>query len=292
MIDEQLRRRDLLGARRPRSNVSDDVVHRSNDVRRRDRPTHAKSRRRERLRDRVHDDDVRCNRRAERDRIDVRRATGRDHPIHLIVHHEQRTLGCVRVSRSPRARGRRSSASCSAVEHSARRIERRVQREQPRAANVRAKQLRRRKKSGRRIAFDHDRQRAEHLAVVVVVPRRHAEDDAFARIDHGAIERVDRRARARRDENRLAPENRDRGGADRNLEQPSAGVSSPFGGGYVDSPARSASTIPSSSSRGIRNCFELKSPTVKLRICRPSATSARTSPAILRIAELRRPSAR
>src|SRR5436190_9333559 len=50
--------------------------------------------------------------------------------------------------------------------------------------------------------------------------------------------------------------------------------------------------MPSSSSRGIRNCFELKSPTVRLRICRPSPTSARTSPAILRMAELRSPSAR
>ena len=47
---------------------------------------------------------------------------------------------------------------------------------------MRSEQLRRREKSGRRIAFDHDGQRAEHLAVVVVVPRRYAEDHAFARI--------------------------------------------------------------------------------------------------------------
>src|SRR5262245_26015343 len=55
-----------------------------------------------------------------------------------------------------------------------------------------------------RVALDHHGLGADHVAVVVIVPRRDAENDAIAWVDERAIDRVDDRPRARRDQDRVS----------------------------------------------------------------------------------------
>jgi hypothetical protein len=202
VIPEEPSSRNLLRTRRPCADVSDDVVHRADHIGGRDRPADAQTRRGKRLRDRVHYDHVWGNRRTKRDGVDVLQPARGDHPVHLVVHHEQRALG----RSSSRILLEHEIANISQLlgrEHRAGWIQRRVQRQQPRAAHMRAEQFGRRQKPRRRVALDHHRQSAEHLAVVIVVPRRNAEDDSLTRIDHRSIERIDRRPRARCNEDRL-----------------------------------------------------------------------------------------
>src|SRR5829696_9112079 len=62
MVREEPRRCDLLGSRRPGTNVADDVTHRLDHIGGTDGPTHAKASGGEGLRDRIDHDDIRRDR--------------------------------------------------------------------------------------------------------------------------------------------------------------------------------------------------------------------------------------
>ena len=143
-----------------------------------------------------------------------------------------------------------------------------------------------------RVAVHRHRFGADELAVVVVVPRRNAEHDAIARVDERAVHRVDRRPCAGRDEHGLDRKLERRDGDGRSRAPRVATTPCRSAAGTSTRRRAARRRCASSSSRGMRNCFELKSPTVMSTICFPSLTSARTSPAIPKIAEPRRPVAR
>jgi hypothetical protein len=119
----------------------------------------------------------------------------------LIVHHVERPFSnpTTRVLLEHQIADGRELVG---VQHRARGIERRVEREQPRAANHRPQHLGARQESRRRIALDDHRLRADELTVRIVVPRRNREHHTIAGIDERAIGRIDGGSCARRDEDR------------------------------------------------------------------------------------------
>jgi hypothetical protein len=159
-------------------------------VLRRDDPTKSQACRRERLRDAVDVHRVPLHLRPETHRIDVRDIAERQHPIHLVVHEVELGL----VVRTPRVLLEdevADGAECLGVERGAGGVEWRVEREHPRATQRTLEQFRCRKEVGFRAAGDRHTDRARHVAVMVVVPRRHGIHDAIAGIDQRAVRRID-----------------------------------------------------------------------------------------------------
>jgi hypothetical protein len=166
---------------------------------------YTQSGRRERLGDRVDGHGVRRDLRHERHGIHMVDTGRGQHPVHLIVEHVERplfaraTLVLFHDELTDLAQGGR-------VEHGARRIDRRTQREQARVANDGTQHARRRQEVRARVAFDEHRPRADDLRVIVVVPRRHREHDVVALVDQRTIHGVDRGPRAGRYQHRFEGE--------------------------------------------------------------------------------------
>ena len=125
-----------------------------------------------------------------------------EQPVHLIVHHEQRPLA--RTTAGVLLEHQIADVGqLLGLEGRAGRIERRVQREEPSAANDRAQKVGRRQEVRRRVRFDGDDLAADHVDVVVVVPLRHAEHHAIAAVDKRPIDGIDDRSGTRRRQNAL-----------------------------------------------------------------------------------------
>ena len=90
-----------------------------------------------------------------------------------------------------------------AIDHRARRVQRRVDEHRPRHAEVRADLLRRSGRSSTPRTPGSRSLRAREVRVVVVVPRRHRVHGDVARIDQRAVRAVEQRPGAAGDEHRF-----------------------------------------------------------------------------------------
>ena len=203
LVVEQRRHRHLLGPRRPRADVAEDVGHALAGRGRHHRPADAQPGRGEALRRRVEDDRVGRDVRADLGRRRVTDAGRQQLPVDLVVTEPgglaARALAAAvllddHLADLPQHLG---------VDHRPRRVERRVDEHQARHADVRAQVVGRREEVGVRAHRDLDRARATQVRVVVVVPRRHRVDRRVAGIEHGAVRTVEQRPRAAGDQHRL-----------------------------------------------------------------------------------------
>ena len=124
-------------------------------------------------------------------------------PIDVVVHQVERPLRRARAPVVFRDDRLADSAEHLRIDGGSGGIERRVEAEQARGRELRREIFQRRQKTICARAGNGDARRAEHLEVVRVIPGGERVDDAIARVDYGAVDRVDERPRPTGDEDRL-----------------------------------------------------------------------------------------